>query len=250
MSFLVGIPVFNEEKHVLHVIGEVQRYTSHIFVVDDGSTDTTSELLGKIRGIDVLKHAENKGYGASLTDIFTYACRNGYEYVVTMDCDAQHEPHQILDFVDVAPGVDIVSGSRYLQKNHGDHVPPPDRRGINVEITKLINEATGYGLTDAFCGFKTYNVASVRKLCLTETGYGMPLQLWLQAAKKGLTMREIPVSLIYGDPSRGFGSGLDDPGARLSYYLDVIERERQAQPPDEVCDLCRRPLECPPDEES
>ncbi len=78
----------------------------------------------------------------------------------------------------------------------------------------------------------------------------MPLQLWLQAAKKGLTMREIPVSLIYGDASRGFGSGLDDPGARLSYYLDVIARERQAQPPDEVCDLCRRPLECPPDEES
>jgi len=250
MAFLVGIPVYNEEKHVAHVIGEVQKYTSRIFVVDDGSTDATSELLGKIRGIDVLKHAENKGYGASLTDIFTYACRNGYEYVVTMDCDAQHEPHQILDFVKAAPDIDIVSGSRYLRKNDGDDTPPPERRRINLEVTKAINRVTGYELTDAFCGFKAYKVASVRKLCLTETGYGMPLQLWLQAAKKDLTVREIPVGLIYGDASRGFGSGLDDPEARLEYYIDVMEREKQAQPSNEVCNLCRRPLECPPDAKS
>ena len=241
MAFLVGIPVYNEEEHLTHVISEVMRYTRHILVVDDGSSDATPELLGHIRGIDVLKHATNRGYGASLIDIFAYACRGGYEYVVTMDCDDQHEPHRIFDFASAAPEADIVSGSRYLEIEHDEDAPPPDRRAINAHITRLVNELTGYELTDAFCGFKSYNVKALRKLRLNETGYGMPLQLWLQAAKNGLTVQEIPVKLIYGDPSRGFGSGLDDSDARLKYYLDVIEREKGAPAMAGKCRLCADP---------
>jgi len=237
MSFLVAIPVFNEEKTVAAVVEEVKRYAEHILVVDDGSTDETPVLLGLIKGVDVIRHAHNRGYGASLIDAFAYACRGSHEHIITMDCDAQHEPRQIPQFIAAAPQADIISGSRYMAGAGVADTPPEDRRRVNVRITRIINEMTGYRLTDAFCGFKAYRVEPLCKLHLSEPGYGMPLQLWLQAARHGLTVHEIPVPLIYGDPTRGFGKGLDQAEHRCEYYLQVIERERLAPLP--CCQCCK-----------
>jgi len=224
MDSIVGIPVYNEERYVAGVMREVKRYAEHIVVVNDGSTDGTAELLRQA-GVDVLAHPKKLGYGASLIDIFKHAEQCHYEYAITMDCDEQHEPQKIPDFIAAVDGVDIVSGSRYMAKSQTQGTPPSDRQSINRKITAIINELTGYELTDSFCGFKAYRVDALRHLRLTERGYGMPLQLWLQAAKNCLTVREIPVKLIYGDASRGFGSGLDNAAARLNYYMQVIERE-------------------------
>ena len=96
---------------------------------------------------------------------------------------------------------------------------------VNEEIAKTINEITGYGLTDSFCGFKAYKVDALKKLNLTETSYGMPLQLWIQAWKNGLTVKEIPIALIYFDRTREFPGSLRKKEARLNYYRDVIDRE-------------------------
>ena len=82
----------------------------------------------------------------------------------------------------------------------------------------------GLSLTDTFCGFKAYRVASLAKLAITEPGYGMPLELWVQAAHHGLRIVEIPVPLIYLDEKRSFGGSLDDGRQRLEYYHQVIDR--------------------------
>ena len=237
MSFLVAIPIYNEEEYVANVIREVKKYADHILVVDDGSRDATPKLLAGIGGIDVIKHGTNQGYGSSLIDAFAHASRGNHEYIITMDCDEQHQPSQIRQFIEEAPKADIISGSRYMRPCPDCDAPPQDRRSINATITGLINELTGYRLTDAFCGFKTYRMGRLCELRLTEPGYGMPLQLWLQAAKHGLSVCEIPVRIIYGDPGRGFGHGLDDADARLQYYMEVIEREKQVPAPAR-CD-CR-----------
>ena len=60
---------------------------------------------------------------------------------------------------------------------------------------------------------------------LDERSYGLPLQVWLQAARLGLTVTEIPVPRIYKNPDRRFWGGLDDPAARRTYYLSIIDRE-------------------------
>ena len=78
------------------------------------------------------------------------------------------------------------------------------------------------GISDAFCGFKAYRVESLSRLNITVPGYGMPLQLWVQAARLGLRIQEVPVSLIYNDPNRQFGGSLDNPTARLLYYYEVL----------------------------
>ena len=238
MGFLIAVPVHNEERHVERVLADVAKYAENILVIDDGSTDSTPELLERVRGIEVITHSVNQGYGAGIIEALRYACRFNYQYTITLDADEQHSPQQIPELMAAAPMADIVSGSRYMLPCPDCDLPPASRRAINARITKLINELTGYRLTDAFCGFKCYRVKPMCELNLNEPGYGMPLQLWLQAAKHGLTVREIPVRIVYHDPSRRFGGGLDDDDARLRYYLEVIEREKQSPPPP-IC-TCRK----------
>ncbi|HTL28258.1 MAG TPA: glycosyltransferase family 2 protein [Tepidisphaeraceae bacterium] len=229
MRVLIAIPVFNELKYVSAVLDKVQRYASDILVVDDGSTDGTSELLDQRGGIQVIHHAVNRGYGQSLIDAFDYADKHGYDWVITMDCDEQHEPEKIPDFIREieTDEWDIISGSRYMQASGGSDLPPGERRAINATITATINGLFKWNLTDAFCGFKAHRVSSMKRLQLDETGYAFPLQFWPRAARENLRIKEIPVRLIYNDPNRYFGGQLDDASIRLKHYLDVLNRELQ-----------------------
>ncbi len=224
MRYLVAIPVFNEAQYLRAVLQAVRPHAGDILIVDDGSTDDTPQLLAAESDVHVIRHRENRGYGQSLIDAFEFAGANGYDWLITMDCDEQHEAAQIPEFLRAAArgDADIVSGSRYLQAMAGNSKAPPDRRAINQKMTDLLNELLGLRITDAFCGFKAYRVAALARLALTVPGYAMPLQFWVQAARQGLRIREIPVPLIYNDPNRHFGGSLDDPDARLLYYYDVL----------------------------
>lgn len=223
---LTALPVFNEAKHVDDVLDDVLRYSRHVLVVDDGSTDGTKEVLARRRDIEVVTHSRNWGYGAALTTAFDFALRKSYDILVTIDCDRQHEPQRIPEFVRacVDRQADIVSGSRYLQAFSGDSRPPEDRRRINGILTAEINSRLGLHLTDAFCGFKAYHVPALAKFDLIETGYAMPLEFWVQAASLDLKIVEIPVPLIYLEEERSFGGSLDNSDIRLGVYRDVLAR--------------------------
>lgn len=230
--FLIAIPVYNEEKYIKEVILKVKNnidiQSADILIINDGSTDKTQQYLGKTDEIITISHVKNEGYGQSLIDGFQYAIKNQYKYIITMDCDRQHEPYEIKKFINsiIRDEYDIISGSRYLNFNPDDKSKVPrDHLNINKKITKKINKLTEYNLTDSFCGFKAYKVLSLKKLKLTEPGYGFPLQLWLQAGKKKLKIKEIPVELIYLDYTRNFFNSFKSSSKRYKYYLKIIERE-------------------------
>ncbi len=186
-------------------------------------------MLAQRNDIHVVRHAENRGYGAALKSAFEYTVKNGYEGLVTIDCDGQHQPKRIPEFVDACSGeVDIVSGSRYLEQFDGDSAPPEDRRRINRQITEVLNRRLGLKLTDAFCGFKAYRAEARKRLAITDAGYAMPLEVWVQAADLGLRVIELPVPLIYLDEKRSFGGSLDDVQKRMQYYHEVIDRSLAA----------------------
>jgi glycosyltransferase involved in cell wall biosynthesis len=222
--FLTALPVFNEVRHVTAVLDEVVKFAGDVLVVDDGSTDGTREVLALRTDVRVLNHAENRGYGAALKTAFEYAIDNRYELVVTIDCDGQHEPQRICDLAAACRHFDIASGSRYLEVPASTEQVPSDRLRINRTITRELNERLGLNLTDAFCGFKAYRASALQKLNLTESGYAMPLELWVQAACNGLRVTEVAVPLIYLDEERSFGGALDAADLRLTYYREVIDR--------------------------
>ena len=240
MRQLTALPVFNEEAHLLDVLPEVRRYSQDVLVVDDGSTDRTPLLLSEMDGIQVVRHAKNQGYGAGLKTAFDYAVQHGYDVLVTIDCDGQHQP-QLIPAMAAAlvdeDGVvaDIVSGSRYLKDFENDNFAPEDRRRINMQITQQLNECFGLSLTDSFCGFKAYRVESLPKFEITELGYAMPLQHWVQAVRHGMVIREFPVPRIYLDEKRSFGGSLDDARKRMAYYQEVIRKEMALQHLDCGC---------------
>ncbi len=224
VKWLTVLPVYNEARHVDPVLDKVTDYSPEVLVVDDGSTDGTSEILQARNDIRVVRHEKNRGYGAGLITAFAFAQRNGYDYVVTIDCDGQHEPQRIPEFVRACQTADIVSGSRYLKRFAEDSLPPAARQQINQQITRELNRCLGLRLTDAFCGFKAYRVAALGRLTLTETGYAMPLELWVQAVAAGLSITELAVPLIYLDEARSFGGELDDAATRLRHYYTVLDR--------------------------
>lgn len=226
MNFLTVIPVYNEEATVESILRQVKEFSPNILVVDDGSTDRTPDLISKQDGIKVICHQTNKGYGAALISAFRYAVSHPeYEALLTMDCDGQHDPsraHLLLDGLSTA---DIVSGSRYLGQFEDDVEAPLDRMQVNRQITKELNTLLKFELTDSFCGYKAYRSSALAKLDITESGWGMPLQVLVQAAKAGLSIKEVPVPRIYLDAKRSFGPVLNDPSERIRYYRGVIERE-------------------------
>lgn len=249
MRTLVAIPVFNEAEHVRRVVSRVLDFVGNVLVVDDGSTDATPDLVREFP-VDVIRHAVNRGYGRSIADALRWAAADGYDWVITMDCDEQHEPDRIPDFLreQERDDADILSGTRYLSARVASGVGadgggagigaasvvevgavPPDRRRINQVITTELNARLsshlGTMLTDGFCGFKSHRVSAMERLSLTEDGYAFPMQLWVQAAAAGLRVREIPVELIYNDPKRSFGGTLDNPDVRLAHYQKVMKRE-------------------------
>lgn len=262
MKILIAVPIFNEEKYVSPVLREIRKYTRasahahnvdmRVLVIDDGSTDATPERLAELADknhIDLLTHPENRGYGQSLIDAFAFASDRGYDWVITMDCDEQHEPCRIPLFVRecLKGDADIISGSRYLNLD-AEGAPPRDRRNINRLMTELlnsslhlrfidapINHTTGEplprgvtstgGMTDSFCGFKAHRVSAMNELTLTIPGYAFPMQFWVQVDAHRLRIREIPVKLIYKDATRHFGGLLDDPSVRLQHYLEVLTTE-------------------------
>ena len=233
--FLTALPVYNEAAHVAAVLDEVLKVTPDVLVVDDGSTDGTSELLaaraGRPGDIRLVRHPTNRGYGAALATAFAEALAGDWDGLVTIDCDGQHQPRLIPSFVAAAAaagGPDIVSGSRYLKRFPGDSRPPEARRRINAEITSEINRRLGLELTDAFCGFKAYTRRALAALEVTETGYAMPLEVWVRAAAAGLVIAELAVPLVYLDEARSFGGALDDAETRLAYYRRVLDRAEAA----------------------
>ena len=239
MKSLTAIPVYNEERHLADVLREVRRFSPEILVVNDGSTDHTAELLNRQADLHVVTHERNQGYGAALISAFHFATCRGYDVLVTMDCDGQHEPARIPVLLEAIHDVDIVSGSRYLRDFRQNTPTPQDREQINRIITQELNARFGLNLTDAFCGFKAYRVDALSKLCINETGWGMPLQLWVQAARCGLRIKEVGVPRLYLDASRAFGGVLNNAEERLAYYRRIIaaEAEEYSRPATAACCL-------------
>ena len=90
--WLAALPVYNEAQYVTEILDQVVQYADDVLVVDDGSNDGTAALLAERDDISVVHHSQNRGYGAALVSAFQHAINLGFDGLVTLDCDGQHQP--------------------------------------------------------------------------------------------------------------------------------------------------------------
>ena len=201
MKITVGIPAFNEEKNIIHIIEKLQKKAHIIIVCDDGSTDKTGEIAKKMGAI-VISHERNLGYGAAIRSLFLKARELKSEILVTLDSDGQHRIEDLLPVTKpiIEKQADMVIGSRFLEGNQ-KNIPKYRKVGIKI-ITKLANSSLDESVTDSQSGFRAYSQNILSTITPLEMGMGVSNEILMKSSKNGFKIAEVPIVVSYeGDTS-------------------------------------------------
>lgn len=205
MSAVVVIPAFNEAAKIGSVVEEVRARGYPVVVVDDGSRDGTAAAAGAA-GATVLRHVINRGYGAALTTGSRWAVESGAAVIVHFDADGQHDPDDIEPIVaPIREGTaDVTIGSRFLDPE--TRIPAVRKVLIKAAVvfTRLVSRVR---LTDAHNGFRAFSNAAMAGLDCREDGMSYASEVVERVARRGLRLREVPVSIQYSDYSLAKGEG-------------------------------------------
>ncbi len=219
---LAAMPAYNEESHVGSAILNARRYADEVIVVDDGSRDKTAEIA-RLAGATVIQHEANRGYGAAIQTILAEAKKRDPDVLVLLDADYQHNPGDIPRMVGpIQEGFDLVIGSRHLQK---EGIPLYRRIGQKI-ILRSTCFAAGKQLTDSECGFRVFSRRALSVLEPKEKGMAVSAEIVVQAAKKGLQITEVPISVTYD----GDGSTLNPVRHGMSVLSRVVVMISERRP--------------------
>ena len=195
MKITIGIPAYNEEKNIADIVNKLKEKYESIIVCDDGSTDSTYEIL-KTMNVNVIKHENNLGYGAAINSIFEKGQEIGSDILVTFDADGQHKIDDIETVI--APIIDeksdISIGSRFLDSKN--NVPGYRKVGIKI-ITHVTNSSIKDKITDSQSGFRAYNKNVLNKIKPLDFGMGISTEILIKASSLGLSITEVPIEILY-----------------------------------------------------
>ena len=197
------IPTYNNEKTLRRVLDGVLGYTTHIIVVNDGATDSTSEILKNYPQLTVIDHAANAGKGTALANGFRKARELGYDHAITIDSDGQHFPSDIPAFLDAIRNEPetLFIGSR----NMGQAGVPKKSSFGNKFSNFWFWFETGTKLEDTQSGYRAYPLHLIPKRFFT-TKFEFEIEVIVRSAWKGIPVKNIPVKVLY------------DPGERVSHF--------------------------------
>ena len=199
MQTVAIIPAYNEEIVIGSVVLKAKKYVDRVIVVDDGSTDKTAEVA-ELAGAEVIKLDRNYGKAHALMNGFERAKELNCSAVVMLDGDGQHDPDEIPAVVTlVLKGeADLVIGSRVLSGNR-----VPKYRILGQKILDIsTNLTSNYKTTDSQSGFRALSRRALENLDFESEGYSIESDMIVHFSSKGLTIKEVPISVRYEVPHK------------------------------------------------
>lgn len=189
------IPTYNNALTLGAVISDISAYTSHIIVVNDGSTDSSSQIIQSFPFVQELGYRKNKGKGCALRMGFAYAAEKGYQFAITIDSDGQHFAKDLPGFIHKLEevGEAIIIGSRNMDQ---DDVPGKSSFG-NRFSNFWFRLETGISLPDTQSGYRLYPLAPLKKRSFFTSKYEFEIEVLVRLAWDGLKIESIPVSVYY-----------------------------------------------------
>lgn len=194
MKTIVIIPAFNEQAAIGDVVEKSLQYADDVLVVDDGSADNTSEIAENA-GALLLRHPTNYGKGVALKDAFGQV--EGYDVVVTIDGDGQHNPDEIPDLIRPIreDRADFVNGSRYI---NGFEENTPAYRRVGQRVLDIATNVTaGTSVTDSQSGFRAFKGNTISCYKFRDPGFGIESEMIADAAENNLRIIEVPITVKY-----------------------------------------------------
>lgn len=208
---LVILPTFNEAENIVEVLGRIELALpeADVLVVDDGSPDGTADLAegwGRDNGghVSVLRRGAKAGLGSAYRAGFAHGLAKGYDALIEMDSDLQHDPAALPALVSaVASGADLAIGSRYVP---GGHIPdwPRHREWLSRGGNRYAALVLGLQVRDATAGFRCYAAPMLARIPLdlvTADGYGFQIEMAYNIARRDGRIVEVPIT--FNDRERG-----------------------------------------------
>lgn len=217
MKPLVLIPTFNSSNSLSRLIPETKSNVPDILVVDDGSNDSTSELIQTL-GVNYLRHPTNRGKGAALKTGFAFALKERFDQIITLDADGQHNPDNIPAFLKAFEdtGCDLIIGSRIRDKAD----MPPERRFSNWTTSHLLSILMRVNIEDLQCGFRLYSRKLLESVHLESDHFELETEVVIKAIHLGMIPHFIPIRVEY---ALSTSSQMNPPRDTLRWCRAVLE---------------------------
>ena len=203
---LIAIPAFNEEESLSAVLSHTLEFYSaeQVLVIDDGSSDATA-AVAKSHGVLVIQLPFNMGVGGAMRTAFLYASRNGFDVVVQLDADGQHDPKFIKDLLQELTEADVVIGSRFSGVGSYRIIGPRRwaMRFLAFSVSKMISTK----VSDVTSGFRAHGAEAIKifQWHYPSEYLGDTVESIIIAHRAGLLITEVPVEMhhrLAGRPSQ------------------------------------------------
>jgi len=200
---LVVIPTYQEAGNVEEVIRRSRAALprGEVLIVDDASPDGTADLAsalaGQLGGVSVLRRSSKEGLGAAYRAGFSWGIERGFEVLVEMDADLQHDPAALPSLLrSIEDGADLAIGSRYVD---GGSIPSWSwrRRALSVYGNRYAAAVLGLPVADATSGFRAYRADALRALdtaAFRADGYGFQIETAYRVTRSGGRIVEVPIA--------------------------------------------------------
>lgn len=211
MAVCILIPAYDAERTIAPVVEECAALGYPVVVVDDGSRDATAAVVAALRvsGVTLLTHGRNRGKGGALRTGFRWALDNGFEEIVSVDADGQHDVSAIPRLIAAARSgeYDILIASRHSQFRQMAGL----RKFWNRIGVWCIRKRTGFEITDSQSGFRYYSRRLLENVQVKSQEYSLEMEILIKAWKGGFTIGSLPVAARVVD------------GRSTSHYRPVVD---------------------------